>query len=350
MKEIPPFLPEFRYTHGMVKRLTGITADREVILHAHLVPKWEVSLRREELVRAAHASTAIEGNPLSLEDVSLLAEGRDVMVARRAKTEVLNYLRVLEHIELYQEKGRISEENILSLHRDVTRDTLDDPAAEGAFRKVRVVVGNRRTKEVVYSPPPPKEVRPLVAGLTAWLNSDGARQMHPVLVAGIAHYELVRIHPFVDGNGRTARALATLILAMQKFDIKRFFTLDDFYDSDRAAYYAVLKRINGTYPDCTPWLEYFLEGVEISLHRVKERVLLLSSDEHRKAAGGQVALSERQMRVIEFIHAHGSVKSGDLMQVYGISRQAAGKELARMVELGLIRAERKGRATRYVMA
>ncbi len=222
--------------------------------------------------------------------------------------------------------------------------------SEGAFRTVRVVVGNRRTKEVVYAPPAPKEVRPLVAGLVAWLNSEVARQMHPVLVAGIAHYELVRIHPFVDGNGRTARALATLILTMQKFDIKRFFTLDDFYDSDRAAYYAVLKRTNGTYPDCIPWLEYFLEGAWISLHRVKERVLLLSSDEHKKGAGGQVALSERQMQIIEFIHAHESVKSADLVRAYGISRQAAGRELARMVELGLIRTEQKGRATRYVMA
>jgi Fic family protein len=174
--------------------------------------------------------------------------------------------------------------------------------------------------------------------------------MHPVLVAGLAHYELVRIHPFVDGNGRTARALATLVLTMREFDIKRFFTLDDFYDSDRNAYYSVLKNTNATYPDCTPWLDYFLEGVDLSLSRVKERVLLLSSDEHRKAAGGQVALSERQMKIIEFIHSRGSVKSGDLMQSYGISRQAAGKELTRMVELGLIRAEQKGRATRYVLA
>jgi Fic family protein len=349
MKEVPPFSPEFRYTHGIVKRLTGITADREIILHAHLVPKWEVSLRREELVRAAHASTAIEGNPLSLEEVSQLAEGRDVMVARRAKAEVLNYLRVLEHIEMYQEKKRISEENILALHRDVTRDTLDDPAAEGAFRTVRVVVGNRRTKEVVYSPPAPKEVRALVAGLVAWLNSESARQMHPVLVAAIAHYELVRIHPFVDGNGRTARALATLIMTMQKFDIKRFFTLDDFYDSDRAAYYAALKRTNESYPDCTSWLEYFLAGVEISLHRVKERVLLLSSDEHKKGVGGQVALSERQMKIIEHIHARGSVKTSDLVAMFNVSRQAALKELTALLEKDLILREGDRRGARYIL-
>jgi Fic family protein len=350
MKDTPAFVPAFSYTHEMVRRLAAIAAAREVILHAHLVPKWEISVRREQLIRAAHASTAIEGNPLSLDEVSRLADGREIMAARRAKAEVLNYLRVLEHISTYQKNQAVSDNHILALHRDITRDTLDDPAMEGAFRTVRVVVGNRRTKEVVYSAPSPGEVRPQVERLVAWLNSEDARRMHPVLVAGLVHYELVRIHPFVDGNGRTARALATLVLTLREFDIKRFFTLDDFYDSDRNAYYAVLKRTNGTYPDCTAWLDYFLEGVEISLSRVKERVLLLSSDEHRKAAGGQVALSERQMQIIEFIHTNGSVKSGDLMRLYGISRQAAGKELARMTDLGLIRAEEKGRATRYVMA
>ena len=349
MKDSRTFLPAFTYSHVMVKRLAAIAAAREVILHAHLVPKWEMSIRREQLIRAAHASTAIEGNPLSLEEVSQLAEGRDVMAARRAKAEVLNYLRVLEHIDTYQNSGRIPEEHILALHRDITQGTLNDPATEGAFRKVRVVIGNRHTKEVVYSPPPPKDVAPMMAALTTWLNSDEAHQMHPVLVAGIAHYELVRIHPFVDGNGRTARALATLILAMREFDIKRFFTLDDFYDSDRPAYYAVLKAVNTSYPDCTVWLEYFTEGVEISLHRVKERVLLLSSDEHRKVVRGQVALSERQMKIIEFIHANGSIKTSDLVTLFHISRQAALKELSQMMEKELIQMKGIRRGAHYVL-
>lgn len=349
MKESPAFAPVFTYTHAMVQRLSAIAAAREVILHAHLVPEWEVSVRREQLIRAAHASTAIEGNPLTLEEVSRLAEGREIMAARRAKAEVLNYLRVLEHVTTYRKGRAISQKNLLALHRDITRDTLDDPAGEGAFRTVRVVVGNRRTKEVVYSPPPAREVVPQVDALLAWLDSDAACGLHPVLAAGIAHYELVRIHPFVDGNGRTARALATLVLTLREFDIKRFFVLDDFYDSDRNAYYATLKRTNASYPDCTPWLDYFLEGVEISLARVKERVLLLSSDEHRKAAGGQVALTERQMKIIEHIHAHGSVKSGDLVSLFHITRQAALKELTRLMEKGIIRREGVRRGARYVL-
>ena len=349
MKDSRTFSPEFTYTHAMVKRLAAIAAAREVVLHAHLVPKWEVSIRREQLIRAAHASTAIEGNPLTLEEVSRLADGRDVMAARRAKDEVLNYMQVLEHIDTYQNGGQISEEHLLALHHDITLGTLDDPETEGAFRKVRVVVGNRHTKEVVYSPPPPKEVAPMMTALITWLNSDATHQMHPVLIAGVAHYELVRIHPFVDGNGRTARALATLILAMREFDIKRFFTLDDFYDSDRPAYYAVLKAVNKAYPDSTVWLDYFTEGVEISLHRVKERVLLLSSEKHRKESGGQVALSERQMKIIEYIHANGSIKTTNLVSLFHISRQAALKELSQMAEKELIQMKGIRKAAHYIL-
>ena len=128
-----------------------------------------------------------------------------------------------------------------------------------------------------------------------------------------------------------------------------FRSLDDFYDSDRAAYYDALKAVNTTYPDTTLWLEYFTEGVEISLHRVKERVLLLSSDEHRKVAEGQVALSERQMKIIEHIHAHGSIKTPDLVTLFHISRQAALKELSQMVEKKLIQRRGIRRGAHYVL-
>lgn len=344
------FSPHFSYSHEIVNRLTRITASREVILHAHLVPKWEVSLRREQLVRAAHASTAIEGNPLTLEEVSRLAEGRRVMAARKAQAEVLNYLKVLGQIDAYQDQGNITIESLLRLHRDVTRETLENPADEGAFRQVQVVVGNRITRTIVYTAPPPGEVAPRMEAFIAWLNAEEARSLHPILVAGIAHYGLVRIHPFVDGNGRVARALATLILALRKFDIKRFFTLDDFYDSDRLAYYRVLQEVNRTYPDCTVWLEYFTEGVEVSLHRVKERVLLLSGDEHKKSTSGQIALTERQMQIIEYLHTHGSVKSSDIARICHISRQAALTELNAMREKGLLAREGAGRGVRYILA
>lgn len=116
----------------------------------------------------------------------------------------------------------------------------------------------------------------------SWLNSNDFFELHPVLIAGISHYEFVRIHPFVDGNGRTARALATLILYLREFDIKRFFALDDYYDSDRTAYYTALKSVNQKTLDLTNWLEYFTDGVLISISRVKEKVLRLSIERKKK--------------------------------------------------------------------
>jgi len=343
------FKPNFSYTHNIVNNLVEITSARELILNAYLVPKWEISLRREALIRAAHASTAIEGNPLTLEEVSQLARGRKVVAARRAKQEVLNYLNVLEHIEKYQENGRVKEEHILNLHKDITKETLENPEWEGKYRKIQVYVGNRITGEIIFMPPSPEEVPSLMKNFIKWLNSEEALKLHPVLVAGISHYELVRIHPFVDGNGRTARVIATLILYIREFDIKRFFALDDYYDSDRRAYYSALKSVNQKTLDLTQWLEYFTEGIKVSILRVKEKVLQLSIEGKRRKEKGQIALTERQMKIIEFIQKNGRITAGNVANMFKITRQAALKELSKLVELDVITLRGKGRGAHYVL-
>ena len=343
------FKPKFNYTHTIVNNLVEITSASEIILNAYLVPKWEVSLRREALIKATHASTAIEGNPLTLEEVSQLALGRRVTATRRAKQEVLNYLNVLEHIEKYQDTGIIEEKHILNLHKDITRGTLENTEWEGTYRKIQVYVGNRITGEIVFMPPHPEKVPYLMKNFIEWLNSEETLKLHPLLVAGISHYELVRIHPFVDGNGRTARALATLILYIREFDIKRFFALDDYYDSDRNAYYNALKSVDQSSLDITGWLEYFTEGVKISILRVKEKILQLSIEKGKQRERGQIALNERQMKIIEFIQRNGKITAGDVANMFKITRQAALKELSKLVELEVVVLKGKGRGAHYVL-
>ncbi len=327
------FAPNFRYTNRIVNNLVEITSAREIILNSYLVPKWEVSLRRDALIKAAHASTAIEGNPLTLEEVSQLAEGREVMASRKAKQEVLNYLNVLERIEKYRNGGNVAEKSILRMYKDVTKQTLDSFEHEGNYREIQVYVGNRITGEVTFMPPPPHDVPVLMGELIEWLNSDDSHNLSPVLVAGMSHYEFVRIHPFVDGNGRTARALATLILHLREFDIKKFFALDDYYDSDRMAYYNALKSLDQETLDLTDWLEYFTEGVLISISKVKEKVLKLSLEKRKKEEKGQIALTERRMKIIEHLQRNGRITTGDMAKMFGVTRQAALKELSKLVEL-----------------
>ncbi len=341
------FNPNFKYTNKIVNHLLQITSARDVILNARIVPKWEISLRRDALIRAAHASTAIEGNKLTLEEVSKLAEGRQITAERKDKQEVLNYLNVLENIGKYHEKGRITEKFLLKLHKDITSEVLENPANEGNYRAVQVFVGNKITGVVTFMPPPVEKVSALMNDLLDWLNSEKSNEFNPVLVAGIAHYEFVRIHPFVDGNGRTARALATLILFTRGVDIKRFFALDDYYDSDRRQYYAALKSVNPKTIETTEWLEYFIYGVFISITRVKERVLQLSIEKHKKDTKGQIALTEKQMQILEFIMKNGKITSGDLQKMFDISRQAIHKEIKKMMALELIESKGKGKAIYY---
>ncbi len=343
------FNPNFNYTHKIVNNLVQIASAREAVLNSYLVPKWEISLRRDALIRAAHASTAIEGNPLTLEEVSKLAQGRKIMATRKAKQEVLNYLNVLENIEKYQEQGKITGKIILKLHKDVTKETLEAPEHEGRYRELQVYVGNRITGKVIFMPPPPGEVPDLMNWFIEWVNSTESKNLDPVIVAGLSHYEFVRIHPFVDGNGRTARALATLILNLRDFDIKKFFALDDYYDSDRTAYYNALKSVDPKTLDLTQWLEYFTDGVLLSISKIKEKVLQLSIEKHKKGVRGQVALTEKQTKVVEHIISNGRITSGEIQKMLKISRQAAHKELIKLIELDLVEQKGAGKAIYYVI-
>jgi len=343
------FKPNFRYTHKIVRLLARISAAREMILNSPLIPKWEAALRREAIIRSAHSSTSIEGNRLSLEQVSELAQGREVMATRKDKKEVLNYLGVLEKIGELVKEDSINEKDILNIHRILTKGTLDNPLDCGVYRNRYVVVANRLTGEVFFRPPQNEEVPGLIKNLVEWISSDETKELDPIIEAGIVHYEFVRIHPFVDGNGRTARVLATLILYKRGFDTKQFFCLDDYYDSDRQAYYRALQSVDQKTLDLTNWLEYFVEGVNVNIETVKERVIRLSSERLRKTKTGQIALTERQMRIVEKIIQSKSIAIGDVAKMFDVTRQAALKEINKLVDLEVVKLVGKGRGAHYVL-
>jgi len=171
------FKPKFHYTDKMVRDLTHISAARELILNSPFIPKWEVSLRREAIIRSAHSSTAIEGNRLSLEQVSDLAHGREIMATRKDKQEVLNYLKVLDAIDKLTDGQKLTEKNLLQIHKMVTRGTLENPSDCGSYRDRYVIVGNRLTGEVIFRPPANKDVPKLMAALIAWLSSPDAQAL-----------------------------------------------------------------------------------------------------------------------------------------------------------------------------
>lgn len=227
---------------------------------------------------------------------------------------------------------------------------LTNAADEGAFRNRAVVIGHRDREGravVTFRPPPVNAVPGLIQSFVAWLNHPQTEQVHPVLAAGIAHYELVRIPPFIDGNGRTARVLATLILFARGFDTRRFFALDDYYDSDRISYYNALKSVNPKTIDLTYWLEYFCEGVAFTVGKVREKIERLSPGQHWRKSEGQVSLTERQMNIVEAIGRSGKITSREMQAMLKISPQAVYKEIRKLLDQKVVRLVGKGRSAHY---
>ncbi len=146
------FHPKFIYTHQMVNNLLHINSARDFIINAPLVVEMEVSLKREALLKSAHYSTAIEGNPLSLNEVDKLARGLKITAQKKAQQEVINYLNVLKNLDKYLDDGKITGKSILMLHHDITYHTLEDTYMEGQYRTIPVFVANN-LGEVVFTPP-----------------------------------------------------------------------------------------------------------------------------------------------------------------------------------------------------
>jgi len=344
------FKPNFRITNKIINHIADIAAARELILNVPLLPRWEVKLRKEAIVKMAHHSTSIEGNPLTLEQVKNLLAGKKIAAWEKDKREVINYVKVLEYIDKLGEEGvkHISEEIILKIHQLTTQDILAGNES-GHYRKVPVVVVNGYGK-IVFRPPPENRVPDLMKDFILWLNSEQRYELYPVLLSGISHYEFVRIHPFVDGNGRTARALATLILYLKGFDTKRFFALDDYYNENRGRYYSALQTVDQKTLDITLWLEYFCEGVTVSMNRVKGAVLELSFDKMVKEKKGQIFLSERQREVLKYLQTNLKITTKEYQDMFNVSERTARGHLNELVKLDLIKPVGSQKGRYYVLA
>ena len=331
------FKTNFKITNKIINHIVDISAARELILNASLLPQWEVKLRREAIVKMAHHSTSIEGNPLTLEQVEKLLIDNKIAAWEKDKNEVLNYVRVLEYIDKLGEKKvkEITEDIILKIHQLNTKGILPEHQS-GFYRKVPVAVVNGYGR-VIFQPPPVNKVSSLMKDFVLWLNNSQSQELYPVLLSGISHYEFVRIHPFIDGNGRTARALATLILYLKGFDTKRFFALDDYYNEDRDRYYAALQTVDQKTLNTTQWLEYFCEGVAVSMNRVKDTVLQLSRDRRLKDKRGQIFLNEKQIKILKYLQKNLKITTKECQDMFNVSERTARNYLNELVKKDLIK-------------
>ena len=332
------YQPQFIITPALLARVEQIAALRERILAATVEVPWIPALQRDTRTRNTHSSTAIEGNPLTLEQVRAVEEGREIpAVAARAKREVVNYFAALRFVEKNAAKKTISHEEILSLHKIMAGDVMDQGTA-GRYRTIAVRVGR-------YVPPPPGDVSGLMFELLAWWNKEAAK-MSPVLSSAIVHYRFESIHPFADGNGRTGRALALWELYRRGFDTHHIFSVDEFYWEDRPRYYAALDAVRHEGEDLTAWLEYAAEGLQVTLERVWTRVQKFTA----QAGPQKLVLRPKQEQLLQLLRDHKSMAPREIWDALGVSRQGALDLLRPLIKAGLIKHVGTKKTGRYLLA
>lgn len=354
------YQPKFTITNEILKNIGIIEACKSVIDSAALIPAYERRFREDAALRMVHHGTHIEGNELNLSQAQKVLAGGTVDARQRDIQEVINYRKVVEFIGGFRVKGegeRVDESLIKQIHKFTVHKILPEERS-GIYRTTQVVVKSNQTEEVTFRPPTAGEVLKQMEDFIAWLNNTESNDVHPILSAGVVHYELVRIHPFVDGNGRVARALSMLVLFQNDYDIRRFFSLEEYFDSDPENYYNALQSVDPPSQssgeargDLSFWLEYFTKGLAIELTKIKEKIQRLSVDVHLKEKlGGQVFLTDRQIKIMEYIQSIGLLQNrsfGDLFPM--VSEDTILRELKDLVKKKIIKKVGKTKAARYVM-
>jgi Fic family protein len=326
--------PRFTITHAIATALTRIERARGFLEAARLSEDWIRRMGDRALVLEAHYTTHIEGTRLTLDQAERIWAGERVPEADPDDArELLNYRSAFDFVSEYLGSGGpITEGLIREIHRRLVEGVRGGAAQPGEYRRVQNYVVNSISGKVVYTPPPAHDVPILMQELVAWLNETG--DVHPVLSSGIGQFQLVHIHPFVDGNGRASRLLSTLCLYRAGYDFKRLFTISEYYDRDRPAFYRAIQSVREQDMDLTGWLEYFADGLATQLDEVKtrgERAI------RRDILARQHGLSERQALALGHVLEHGSLTIQDYERLYPeANRRTLQRDLKELVEKGLL--------------
>lgn len=331
------YQPVFKVSDQVRRHLQDIERLRSTIASGHILPSVEASVRHRASVESVHSSTSIEGNPLDINQVrAVISSDRILTKQEYAEIEVYNYKQALDYIDRRRSGGDITLDDILKLHQIIT-DRLLDSTRSGKIRRRPVYIEDEQ-HQIIYTAVDAPRVKNELIDLLSWVK-DNQFVLHPVIIGAIIHFHLAAIHPFSDGNGRTARAATALYLALAHYDNDGALALDTYYASDRPSYYAILRRLNGEnyansqQADLTPWLEYFAEGYLTSLRVLDAEIRLLSL----ATLTDKPALDRNDQDIISYVAKFGSLNISEAESILPeLSRRTIQHRLKRLVDQGYL--------------
>lgn len=271
------FTPAYTLTPRLLRQLVQIERACGFLDAVDIAPEWSARLRDSCRVDDALSSVQIEGASLTRQRAAEIASsGADAETD--SEQEFLNYYAAFNAIDDLRgdRKFVFSPGELHNLHGLIVRGTRGHQHA-ARFRDGPVVIGDQdgANLTVHHRPPEADDVRGLVGELLDWVEACKSKRVrsdtwvHPAVVAGIAQHRLVWIHPYFDGNGRTARMFTTALLYQRRYDFKYLFDLSSYYNRDRDRYYGALRTADVA-GDYSEWLTYFLGGLSLQLRVAQE--------------------------------------------------------------------------------
>jgi len=354
MKKHPPWHPTYTLTPATASPLMQIESARTAIEHTPLPPAVQEELRHRARVRSTHYSTRIEGNRLTLEEARQVIEGALTSFHKRERDvgEVQNYWNALLRVEEWAaKKKQLSEDLIKRLHAFVEYGSRAGPSP---YRDGQNGIRDSASGAIVYLPPEATDVPALMAALVEWVHQAENDGLPAPLIAALVHYQFVTIHPCYDGNGRTARLLATFILHRGGYGLNGFFSLEEHHAQDLGAYYnALTVHPHHNYyegraeADLTSWVEYFI--------RILAGVFTTAKEEAQRLGGERISMEPEALRrldprgraVLSLFARTERITSADVARTLGLSQRMARNLLRNWVEEGWVEiadSSRRGRA------
>ncbi|MBK8902210.1 MAG: Fic family protein [Anaerolineaceae bacterium] len=329
------FEPNYRISPFLLERIKEITLLVHMLNQRLVSDVVLVQMQAEARAVSTYASTSIEGNPLPLTQVKRLLKSQPKQL-RDSEREVVNYNQVLTWLNADQDKV-LTLDLLLKIHAGVVKELL--PAHQvGRLRQEPVVVHEPRSGDVVYLPPDHGDVPQLVNDLLAFVQANHG-VLDPILLAGLFHKQLVVIHPFVDGNGRTTRLATKLLLAGLGLNTFNLFSFENYYNQNVSRYFQTVGLFGNYYDlvdslDFTPWLEYFAGGILDELLRVQKQI-------ENNLAAPDTTLKPYHEAILAHIDANGFITDKEYARITERAKATRALDFKFLLELGVI--ERKGR-------
>ena len=326
--------PIFQITNDITRAMTDIERARGFLDGVTLSDRWIQQMQDRAFVLEAHHTTHIEGTQLTLDQSKQILARQLMKEANQEDVrELLNYQKAFEMVSSCLDNGALITESLIrEIHKKLVLGVRGNSAAPGEYRKIQNYVVNQTTGKTVYTPPPAYEVAIMMAELVQWINQETA--INPILMAGIAQFQFVHIHPFLDGNGRVGRLLSTLCLYQKGYDFKRLFTISEYYDRNRADYYQAIQSVRDNHMDMTDWLLYFTEGLAAQMKSVQQ---LAQQELQVEALQQKHHFSERQQKAIAYMIEHQGMAIQDFEYMYPhVNRRTLQRELKTLIDLGVV--------------